>query len=189
MAPSEKTSREAIVAAAFSVLESDGPSALTARRVASELGISPAPLYAKIGSMDALTALVIERARALLGSYTRRAYTERVFINMGTGLAMFAKEHPKLYDALFGASDQRRGVMDSFLTDLTAEINTDPRFAELSRKPRAELLERMWTFTHGLAALVAAGLVADSSKDAIIRSLSEVSRAMIADALLEHSAG
>ncbi len=189
MAPSEKTSREAIIAAALTVVEADGLTALTARRLAHDLEISPAPLYAKFGSMDALTVLVLEHATELLGSYTRRPYTESLLINMGTGLAMFAREHPRLYEAVCSVSARRRGVMDNFLTLVAADINKDARFAEISRKARAEVLTRMWTYTHGLASLVAAGLAPESSKDAIIRSLSEVSRAMIADVLLEHSVG
>jgi AcrR family transcriptional regulator len=186
MPPSEKTSRAAIVEAALAVVEAEGLAALTARRVASELNLSTAPVYGKFDSMEALARAVMERARDLLVSYTERGYTDRAFLDIGTGIAMFAKEHPRLYRALFLESGQFESIVNGFLEHLTEEMRRDQRFVHLPRKPRVELVHRMWTYTHGLASMIAVGLAHESSREAVIRSLSAVGGAVIADVLKDH---
>ncbi len=183
MPPSEKVSRTAIVEAGVAVIEAEGLTALTARRVARELKLSTAPVYGKFASMDQLARAAMERVRDLLVSYTQRTYTERPFLNMGTGVAMFAKEHPRLYRALFLESDEFEPIVVGFLEQLTEDMKRDPRFTQLPRKPRAELLDRMWTYTHGLASMIAVGLARQSSKASIIRSLLAVGGAVIRDVL------
>jgi len=57
-------SREAIVDAALRVVDREGSSALSMRRVAEELGTGPASLYWHVPSKDALIDLVIDRVAA-----------------------------------------------------------------------------------------------------------------------------
>ena len=54
-------SREAIVDAAFRVLDRDGAAGLSMRRVAEELGTGPASLYWHVANKDALIDLIIDR--------------------------------------------------------------------------------------------------------------------------------
>jgi AcrR family transcriptional regulator len=63
MPPSEKASRTAIIEAALAVVDKQGLTSLTARRVASALELSTAPVYRQFDSMDALASAVMERAR------------------------------------------------------------------------------------------------------------------------------
>jgi AcrR family transcriptional regulator len=53
--------REAIVDAAFRVLDRDGANGLSMRRVAEELGTGPASLYWHVANKDALINLLIDR--------------------------------------------------------------------------------------------------------------------------------
>jgi AcrR family transcriptional regulator len=183
MPPSEKVSRAEIVRAALELVELEGLTALTARRVASQLGVSTAPVYRNFASMEDLARAAMEAARDRLLEYTTRVYSDRAFLNMGAGIAVFAREHPRLYHALFLASDEFEGLVAGFLDQLTADMRKDPRFAQLDLAQRASLLDRMWTYTHGLASLIAVGLSKDVSTESIIRSLEAVGRAVIGDAL------
>ena len=54
-------SQEAIVDAAFRVLDRDGATGLSMRRVAEELGTGPASLYWHVANKDALIDLIIDR--------------------------------------------------------------------------------------------------------------------------------
>jgi AcrR family transcriptional regulator len=54
-------SREAIVDAAFRVLDREGAGGLSMRRVAEELGTGPASLYWHVASKDALIDLMVDR--------------------------------------------------------------------------------------------------------------------------------
>jgi len=188
MPPSEKVSAADIVKAAVVVIEKEGIEALTARRVASELEVSTAPVYRNFESMDALAAAAMKSAREQLLGYTAGRYTERPFLNMGTGIALFAKEHPRLYQALFLETDRFEEVVSGFLEALTENMKLDARFANLERKRREQLLNIMWTYTHGLASLIAVGLAREASKEAIIRSLDAVGTAVIKDLVLRPGA-
>lgn len=54
-------SREAIVDAAFRVLDREGPGGLSMRKVAADLGAGPASLYWHVAGRDALIDLMIDR--------------------------------------------------------------------------------------------------------------------------------
>lgn len=183
MPPPEKVSREDVIRAALAVVNEEGMNALTARRVAQEMGVSTAPVYRQFASMGELAAAVMQEAREQLLGFTTQAYTDRPFLNMGAGIALFAKAHPRLYRALFLETDAFEPVVEEFLETLTENMRQDPRFTTMDRKRRAQLLDRMWTYTHGLASLIAVGLARDTSRDAIIASLNAVGGAVIRDAL------
>jgi AcrR family transcriptional regulator len=57
-------SRDAIVAAAITVLDAEGLDAVTMRRVADELGTGPASLYAHVADKDEMVAAVLDRVIA-----------------------------------------------------------------------------------------------------------------------------
>jgi AcrR family transcriptional regulator len=59
--PPRTLGREAIIDAALSILDAEGLSALTMRRVADELGTGPASLYAHVADKEEMIAAVIDR--------------------------------------------------------------------------------------------------------------------------------
>jgi hypothetical protein len=87
------------------------------------------------------------------------------------------------YHALFLETDRFAAIVKGFVDQLTEDMRQDPRFATLARSRRAQLLDRMWTYTHGLASLLAVGLAKETSREAIIASLDAVGTAVIRDVL------
>jgi TetR/AcrR family transcriptional regulator, tetracycline repressor protein len=59
--PRPQLSRDAIVAAALEVVETDGGGALTMRRVAGQIGVSASALYGYVASREELVQLVLEQ--------------------------------------------------------------------------------------------------------------------------------
>jgi AcrR family transcriptional regulator len=59
--PRPQLSREAIVAAALKVTETDGGEALTMRRVADQIGVSASALYGYVANKEELVQLVLEQ--------------------------------------------------------------------------------------------------------------------------------
>ncbi|MFW9817738.1 MAG: TetR/AcrR family transcriptional regulator, partial [Candidatus Thorarchaeota archaeon] len=186
MPPKTKYTREEVIKAAMSVVEKKGLSSLTARSVAFKLGSSTAPVYSHFATMDELAMGVIRETQQLLLEYTSRPYTVRVFLNMGTGVAMFACEHRKLYKALMLEGDSYGGVVNEFLDTLEFELVKDTRFRSLSDNERHVLLKKMWTFTHGLASLICVGLIKDCGRDYIIKTLMDVGADVIGATLAKH---
>jgi len=178
MPPKVKYTRNDVIKAAAAVLE--------ARSIAGKLGSSTAPVYKHFTTMDDLALEVIREAQKTLLEYTSRPYTNRVFLNMGTGVAMFACDHRRLYRALLLEGPNYQNVVNEFLEILESELNKDPRFTSLSSAEKHVLLEKMWTFTHGLASLICAGLIKDCNQEYIIRTLMDVGADVIGATLAKH---
>lgn len=186
MPPKIKYTREEVIRAAVSVVEKNGLNSLTARSVAVKLNSSTAPVYHHFATMDELALAVIRETQRALLEYTSRPYTDRVFLNMGTGVAMFACEHSQLYRSLMLEGDSYSDVVHEFLDILESEMTKDRRFAALSDGERALLLRKMWTFTHGLASLICVGLIKNCDQEFITKTLIDVGTDVIGATLAKH---
>ena len=175
-----------MIRAAVGVVERNGLNALTARSVAVGLGSSTAPVYHYFATMDELALGVMRETQRALLEYTSRPYTDRVFLNMGTGVALFACEHRRLYRALMLEGDGYSDVVQEFFEILKSEMTKDNRFVSLSDSERAVLLRKMWTFTHGLASLICVGLIKDCNQEYIIKTLVDVGTDIIGATLAKH---
>jgi AcrR family transcriptional regulator len=186
MPPKTKYTRNEVIKAAVSVVEETGLNSLTARSVAAKLGCSTAPVYHHFTTMDELALSVMMDTQRVLLEYTTRPYTDRVFLNMGTGVALFACEHRRLYRALMLEGDSYSDVVREFLDTLESELTKDSRFTSLSDGERRVLLRKMSTFTHGLASLICVGLIKDCDQDYITKTLLDVGTDVIGATLAKH---
>jgi AcrR family transcriptional regulator len=186
MPPKTKFTKNEVIKAAVSVVEKKGLNALTARNVAIKLGSSTAPVYSHFKHMSELARCVMRETQQALLEYSRRPYTDRVFLNMGTGIGMFACEHRRLYRALMLEGDNYGDVVTEILDTLEAELKLDQRFESLTDLERRVLLRKMWTFTHGMASLICVGLVKDCSLDYITKTLIDVGTDVIGATMAKH---
>ncbi|EHQ05121.1 TetR/AcrR family transcriptional regulator [Leptonema illini] len=86
------------------LLEKEGEEALSMRRLATEIGVSPAAAYRHFESKNHLLAGLVERGFQLLIRSTLRGAEADVIAAMrryGTGYLRFAIRHPRLYRLLF----------------------------------------------------------------------------------------
>ncbi len=187
MPPKTKYSKKEVLKAAMKVVEKKGLNDLTARSVARSLGSSTAPVYQHYSTMDELALAIIRETQKTLLEYSSRSYTDRVFLNMGTGIAMFALEHPRLYRALLLGGDSYGNVVREILDVLESDLVKDKRFTSLTGHERHVMLSKMWTFTHGLASLICVGLLKDCNQEYIIRTLTDVGTDVIGATLAKHA--
>ena len=185
MPPKTVFSRESVVEAGFQVLREKGLKGLTSRSVARKLGSSAMPVYSIFGSMRNFENAVIAKVKNLLLEYTSRPYTEMAFLNMGVGTAIFARDEPALYRAMFLERNDFKAAIDELLEDLCEGMRKDPKIADMPRKHRMALLNKMWIFTHGLSALICVGVEDDTSDAYIISSLRGVGRPVSLAALAD----
>ncbi len=176
--PKTSFTRDDVIAAALRLVEDDGLDALTARAVAARLGSSVAPVYRQFGTMGELADEVMARAVEQLMDHARRPWTDDRFLNMGTGIAVFARDHANLYRALFLDSDRFRAMVDVFVAGMKQRMHEDPQMAAFPPEVREQLLETMWIVTHGQASLIAVGLVDDTRLEAIVQFLVHVGSAV-----------
>ncbi len=186
MPPKVKFSKADLIKAAIEIVERGGLKDLTARNVATKLDSSTAPVYKHFSAMDELALEVIRKIQQELLDYTSRPYTEAVFLNMGTGIAMFACEHPQLYRALMLEGDNYGNVVTEFLEILERALTKDQRLVMLSDDERRILLHKMWTFTHGLATLTCVGLKHNCTQEKIVKTLMGMGADVIGATLARH---
>src|SRR5512147_2383408 len=101
MAPKTTFSADAVMDAAFAVLRKEGIEKLSSRKIAERLKSSTTPVYSGIGSMKKLEEALLARANELLFRFQTTPRTGHIFLDMGVGYALFAKEEPMLFRALF----------------------------------------------------------------------------------------
>lgn len=185
MAPKTIFSAEDVANAAFEVVRKNGFKDFTARRVAEELNSSTAPVYSCFRSMEELRQEVMKRGEKLVLEYTMRPYTKSVFLNMGTGLVLFAQENRELFRVLMLESGENRELLNHFITTLADELNRDELISLLPKKERRAVMKRMGVFAHGYAALLCAGILDDISKKTAIKTMYDMGRDVIDVALMK----
>lgn len=183
MPPSVTFTRELIVKAACELVEEQGWEALTARNVATKLSSSTAPIYSCFSSIQELQQVVIEKARTLLVQYTHQMYTPLPFLNQGTGIIVFAREHQQYFRLLLLSPDIAPTYIPSLYNQLIEDMKRDTRFANFTNAERALILEKLWFVAIGMATLVFNEQLFDNSNDYIIRTLGEAGAWLIPDAI------
>lgn len=183
MPPKTRYTKDKIIEEAFDLVEEKGIHHLSARNVAKKLNMSLAPIYNSFDSMDHLSKEIIKKGKALLISYTREQYTERIFLNIGTGIVVFARDHPNIYKAIFIEGDDYKDIVSEIMSELGVQMSKDPRFTNMAEIDRNALLNKMWIFTHGLASLTFAKLVEKTGQEDIVATLLDMGGVVISAAL------
>ncbi len=169
--PKTVFTKDDVIKAAFSIIQEKDLQSVTARNVAQKLKSSVAPVYSHFESMEKLREAAIRKGVERLFEYTRKKHTDRVFLNMGAGIALFARDERQLFKAIFLEGDEFRDIINRFLATLANEMKKDPRFVKMPDHHRNELLHKMWIFTLGLATLINTGVIKSNSKEFITKTL------------------
>jgi AcrR family transcriptional regulator len=148
------TSRQTqIAAAARTLLDAEGPAALTMRRIADALGIKAPSLYKHVPDKTALEALVVAAGFAELAAALETAAAEAAQVNGNGALVAiaaayraFAVARPHLY-RLMNYQPLRRDLLPAGLEARTAEP-----LAQAAGHDEARA-RAMWAFAHGMVSL------------------------------------
>ena len=161
----ERAERERrIVAAARRIAESDGWDAVTIRRLADAIEYSQPVLYAHFANRAAIVAAVAvqgfgELAEALLQAAERSSNLRRARGQVVETYLAFAREQPRLYEAMFTLPTGLR------FTQANRELELRDAFAALAAVvgPGASdagvATETFWATLHGLAELERTGRI------------------------------
>jgi AcrR family transcriptional regulator len=167
MPPKTTFSADTVIDAAFAVLRKEGIEKLSTRKIAERLKSSTTPVYSGIGSMKKLEEALLARANDMLYKFQTTPRTGHVFLDMGVGYALFAKEEPMLFRALFLDDTPHRALRNRLRREHFARLETEMASEKLldglSAGGRHRVLERMWAFTHGLSLLVSQKALDDDS--------------------------
>jgi AcrR family transcriptional regulator len=148
--PPARTGRIAeTVTASRRVLESDGPGALTMRRLADELGIRAPSLYKHFSGKAAVELALIVDAMFDIGDISHRAIhepgVERPLMSLLTAYRQYCVAHPNLYRLATGGRIPRENLPPGL-----EEWAGNPWFVVTGDSSVAQAL---WSFAHGMVIL------------------------------------
>lgn len=178
MPPKQKFSKEEVVAAALDLVRREGMSAITARGLGAELGVSSRPIFTAFRNMEEVQQETVNAARAVYNGYVEKGLAENpAFKGVGMQYFRFAKEEPRLFELLFMTADNTAVGLADILPAI--DDNSDRILASIqdsygfSREHSYSLYRVLWIFTHGLACLSATE-VSQLTEDEVSRMLTEV---------------
>jgi AcrR family transcriptional regulator len=141
-----------IVDAARSLLEADGPDAVTMRAVADQLGIRAPSLYKHLPDKGALETALVARGFEEIGAVFERAAAEAAdpLAAIAAAYRTWALDHPHYYRLMTAKALDRdqlpAGVEARGAAPLVEACGGDPDRARAA-----------WAFAHGMATLELAG--------------------------------
>jgi AcrR family transcriptional regulator len=161
---------QALVETAVNTIRRDGVEALTLRGVGAELGVSRTALYRHFEDKAALVSRVaLEGFRlfhdALSGALERAAKNgSEPLEEMGRAYVRFALQNPSHYQTMFGGyltdwekyPDLAGRAQDTFML-LVDTVRGEQRQEKIVSGDPVELAEILWSLSHGIATLGAAG--------------------------------
>lgn len=173
--------KEQVFETAFNVFKKNGIEGLSARNIATALGASPAPIYSFYTSLDELKDELLTEAKKLFLRYISEEKTELVFLNIGMGICIFARDEKELFQTIFlkGTVENRRELIDSFMDIVKNEMAKDTRFIDLDDSFKKNLYLDCWTFAYGMATLIATNYYTDITDENIKERLMEAAGVMI----------
>jgi AcrR family transcriptional regulator len=158
-----------IYESALCILEAEGPQAVTVRRVAKEVGITPMAIYHYYPSREALLDAVVDAEFEQLVGFFDRSSSKRSFeaamIHSMDGYIDYALTHPRIFDYVFSMPrpGARRFPKDfrarrSPTLNLTADsVSSWMQSGELRRDDVWEIALELWAHVQGYLALWRAG--------------------------------
>lgn len=163
---------ERLVLATIKLLAEQGPSAIKARTVASEAGMSTMVVYSHFGGIPELVGAVVDHGFSEIGqAFSRVPVTEDPIgdlFSMALAIREVARANPHLYDLMFGLSTRatyrptpdkdvrRSGHSAAFQAAYVHVADACTRLVE-SGRVRAQdpkvVAGALWSFVHGFVTL------------------------------------
>ena len=179
--------KEQIFKKAFEVFKQNGLEAITARNLAKSLNSSPAPIYSFYTSLDILKKDLINKAKDVFLEYVKKPTTEYIFLNIGIGVCMFAREEKQLFHTIFLKDTSYSGLVREFRDLIKVEMSKDSRFDKLDEEFKTKLFLDCWMYAHGFSTLIATNYFKDVSDDFIKERLVEGAATMLYKRLRDYN--
>lgn len=181
--------KEQVYKKAFEVFKVEGIDGISARNLAKSLGASPAPIYSFYSSIDDLKHELLDDAKRLFLDYVKENRSEYIYLNIGMGICIFAREEKELFHAIFlrESLGKRNEVIREFRDLIKEEMSKDSRFGGLDEEFKTNLYLDCWMYAHGFATLIATNYFEDISDEVIKNRLMEAAATMLYKRLEDHN--
>lgn len=173
MAPTEQRIRRA----ALRILEKEGPEAVTMRRLARSIGITPMAIYHHFVTREALLRAVVDQEFGefleLIGKTSTFDTAEEQVVHATDAYLDYALSRPQIFDYVFSKPrDDARRYPEDFRARRSPTLNpladAVARWMEEGALKKDDLWEvtlEIWAHAHGYVALYRAGRFSLGAKD------------------------
>lgn len=174
---SHPTTAEHIAQVALEILEAEGPEAVSMRRVASAVGITPMAIYHHFSNREALLNYITDREFAKLLQHIQRqplrGTTEAKLIGGMHFYIDYALARPRVFDYVFsrpraGARQfpkDFRARRSPTLNPVADAIAAAMKQGHLKKDDHWEVAFALWAHVHGYVMLYRAGRIGLSEKE------------------------
>ena len=160
---------QAIYACALRLLEAEGAQAVSMRRVAGEIGVTPMALYHHYKNREAMLGAVVDTEFEKLAAYFQRQVRRRkpqdTIVHIMDGYMDYALAHPRIFEYVFSTARPgarryprdfraRRSPTLNILADTVASLI---RQKHLKRDDVWEIAMELWALIHGYLMLYRSG--------------------------------
>ena len=163
---------EALLAAAHRLLSSEGPDALTVRRIAAEAGMSTMNVYSRFGGKDGvIDELYLYGFRKLFDRIDGVPETSDMvddLLHVAIAYRAFATEYPMYYEIMFRSANPSEASTDEALSGLSNLVARIERGAQRGNLVLPEGLDALattawlWGTCHGLVSLELDGVAEEA---------------------------
>jgi AcrR family transcriptional regulator len=172
-----KNTADRIARVALAILEEEGPEAVSMRRVASAVGITPMAIYHHFPDREALLNTVTDREFAKLLSHIQahplNGSLENRVIAVMEGYVDYSFKQPRVFDYVFSRvrSDARKYPQDfrarrsPTLNPIADMLAGEMEKGLLKQDDVWEVAFALWAHVHGYVMLYRAGRIALSEKE------------------------
>lgn len=156
--PTTKIQKENIIEAAYEIVKKEGMEGINARAIAKKLNCSVQPIFHKFSNMEELKKELVQKVLQTYRKYmTVDSKSPFPYKEIGINYIKFAKEEPQLFRIIF--MSQSNLTPESFITYDESYIDIS-KYAEnatgiASKEDVNSFHLKMWTFTHGIATMIA----------------------------------
>lgn len=175
MARKESITKEDIIAAAFTILQEEGITQVTARKLAAKANCSTQPIFRVYSSMEKLVEDLFDKACLFFEDFYSNfpRVTVTPFANLGQAYIKFASEHKKIFEFVFLSSERYGRSMYDLINGSTGNVSREIQAAASQGcRNASDLFMKMWIFIHGVACMTLTGDY-DLSDEETLRMLKE----------------
>ncbi len=159
---------QAVIEAASALLLSDGPEALSIRKIAAAAGVAPQSMYNRFGSKQGVIDTLFIKGFLLLDDALSIVHTGDAmadFVTCGQNYRRFALDNPALYAIMFSKavpdyepSDEGVKVASQSFLHLVDAVTFYQRHEEVMAGDPIEIAQGIWSLMHGTMSLELAGI-------------------------------
>lgn len=182
--PKVQYDKEMIIGNILELGEAQGFQEITVRNIAKKIGCSVAPIYTVFkNAQEAITAAKLEAMKQVIEE-TEKKFTDHVFLNIGVGLLVYARDHKMLYKELFMTNTDEKVI--HMLHEKSLEKMGQNGLSDMFTKDELkELHTKMWIFTQGMALMLTSNQLKDTSTEFFIQSQGELGSQIMTAMLFE----